>query len=141
MNAVHHIGGHRMVVEGDVAVVTINGSADEEDVRRMLKVYDGIVQRHGRYACLVFSAAMENVPPKSRRMLAEWPYAHTCYGIAIIGASFTVRTVIGLFVRAQYILGLSKAPTEFFKTEAEARAFLRKCRQQALVAEQSKHPS
>lgn len=130
-----------MVIEGDVAAVTVHGATDGNDIRKMLEIYDGIVAQHGRYACLVFCSQMEQFPPEARRLLAEWPHAHSCYAIAVVGASFAVRTVIGLFVRALHLLRLSKAPTEFFKTEAEARAFQQKCRQQAAAVAPSKSAS
>jgi hypothetical protein len=136
----YQFGSQRLVVEGDLAVSSILGSTSEEELRRILEIYERIIVQHGRYGCLVFSSAMTQVSPEARQLLARWPHSHACYGVALVGASLAMRTVVGLIMRALYLIGVTKAPTEFFKTEVEARAWLQTCRQQAVAAAPPQHP-
>lgn len=135
----HLIGAQRLVVEGDLAVSTVHGSTGVEEVRRILEIYESIIAQHGRYGCLVFSSAMERMPPEVRQLIARWPHSNACYGVALVGASFAMRTATGLIMRALYLIGVTKAPTEYFKTEGEARAWLQTCRQQAIAAASPQH--
>ena len=71
---------------------------------------------------------LETIPPDSRRLLGEEGRDVKLKATAIFGASFRVRVLTNLIVTALALFNKTPNPTEFFKSEAEARVWLTKHR-------------
>jgi hypothetical protein len=133
----HLIGSHMIRDEGNIAVVIFNGSVTAEDMQRIFSVVETIIERHGRYGTLVNACSMGRVTPGARQVIGQWPRSSLSFGISVFGASLVTRTVMTLVIRALHLVGRGPVAGEFFKTEAEARAWITARSKQATAAQQA----
>lgn len=134
----HLIGSHMVREEGDIAVLIFNGNVTAEDMQRIFSVVERIIERHGRYGTLVNASSMGRVTPGARQVVGQWPRTSLTFGTSVFGASFVTRTVMTLVIRAMQLVGRGPIASEFFKTEAEARAWITARSKQAAPAQQAR---
>lgn len=126
----HQIGPHTVGLDGDLVELTLTGLIAAEHMPRVLQLIDSM--NGGSGSCYVFAdlRGVESVSPDARRIASKWPGVRRVRGIAIVGASLVVQTLVLLVSRANTLLsGTTKtAKVAFFKSDSEARAWLQKTR-------------
>jgi NAD(P)-dependent dehydrogenase (short-subunit alcohol dehydrogenase family) len=115
---------HHVRVEGDVLAITLVGDLTLLDVQQIAAALDRVIASHGRYAALVNMQGLGTFNADARRYITAWPGNRACYGNAFYGGGITARTLMTLVVRAVQLFTKTNNPVGFFKTEAEARAWL-----------------
>lgn len=120
----HPIGLHRLLAEGDTAVVILNGNVEPNEMQLLLSFFYEIIQRHGRYATITDCARMGKLSPRARALVAHWKHSHLCFGNALVGAGLAARAMILLVTRGLNLLSSKSVAIEFFKSEPEARAWI-----------------
>lgn len=124
---VEQIGRHSALAEGDTVTLRIRGKVALAELQACLRFIERCFQAQGLGFVLVDHSEAGETGPEVRRELATWARMRRCSGIAVCGASFGLRVVSGLLVRG--IARIYDRPdlidrVGFFRTEAEARAFL-----------------
>jgi hypothetical protein len=134
------IGNHKFLVEGDIVYSVWDGPSTLAEVQAFHGLFERVLAEHGRAFSLIDMRKAHSPTPDTRQWLTEWSERYQIAAVACFGASFTVRTIATLLVRA--IRLLRKGPggvMGFFETEASARAFLNAERAR-LEARQSRPP-
>lgn len=110
----HKLGAHRYYRDGDVVFVELHGDFLRDDAKGVWDVSDAVEQELG-YALSVFDARMGmSVSPQARTYINERKAQHQTTGaVTLIGASFPLRTLLGLMQQATRLL-LKKAPTPLY---------------------------
>ena len=119
------IGSHRVVFEPDLYAITFIGDLTVEQVPDFAACNKYYAKCQGYVMCVADATKVGTMTPESRRLSAELSRELGCPGAtAIYGASLLARTLSVLVTQA--IAMIRKVPSEvaFFKTEAEARAWL-----------------
>ncbi|WP_225413187.1 SpoIIAA family protein [Stigmatella hybrida] len=121
-----HFGPHTLSFEEpDIVRLTPHGQFDLREAREMiLRVREFQKGREALYLLVDarqgtgFSAEVRRAISEDRSLV---PYA----GVALFGASFTLRTIANMMERANVLLGRpSTYQSVFTKTEEEARAWI-----------------
>ena len=132
-------GNHKLRVEGDIVFSVWDGPSTLAEVQALHAIYERVIAECGRAYSLIDLRRAQNPPPDARRWINDWSERYQLAAVACFGASFTVRTVATLLVRAiRLVRGPVGGTMDFFETEAQARAFLasQRTRQNALEAHQ-----
>jgi hypothetical protein len=120
------IGNHEVRVEGDIVFTRWDGPATLDEIKAHHAVMERVIAEKGRVFNLIDMRGAHQPPPEARRWMAEWSTRFRVNAVAGFGASFAMRTISMLLVRAIRILrGSEGGPIVFVATEAEARAFLK----------------
>ena len=119
------LGTHEFRIEDDVLHVKWVGEFTVSDMQRLNQLITDLRQKHQLVFHLVDGTKGHGLSAEARR----WSVAHTspsnrADGIACFGFNSMMRAISTLLVRAIAILSKRTAPTRFFATEAEARAWL-----------------
>lgn len=118
-------GRHRFCEDGEIIRWELHGPLDPEECREVLAFSANAAKTRGYGLRLIDSRDAGPVPAETRRFLAEWGSSHTPHvSTALFGASTLMRLVGTLLVRGIRLVNSRVAPTEFFATESEARAWL-----------------
>jgi hypothetical protein len=134
------LGNHKVRVEGDIVFSVWDGPSTLAEVQALHAIYERVIAERGRAYSLIDLRKAHTPPPDTRRWINDWSERYQLAAVACFGASFTVRTVSTLLVRAiRLVRGPIGGRVEFFETEAQARAFLasQRSRQNALEAHQT----
>lgn len=126
MGTSHRIGPHTLVVEEDVAHLSLLGDLDVVQMEAILEILGGIQQRYGRIGAIADVTGLRSVLPAARQRGGAFTKSHFIFATAVYGASPTVRTVIMLISRATELFAGRSSNVGFFKTEAEALAWLQR---------------
>lgn len=128
------IGAHHLDEEGDLIKLEFHGDITLPDIQQILSAISDMIARQGTFGVLANAAQMGTMTPAARRHVGSFTDAHHGYGAAILGASLPVRAVMTLVTRAVEIFRRHELPggIQFFKTEAEARAWLDAQRQRLI---------
>lgn len=133
---VEQIGRHSVHAEGDgdTVILRMRGKVALAELQACLRFIERCCDEKGLVFVLVDHSEVGETGPEVRRELATWARTRRCSGIAVCGASLGMRVVSGLLVRG--IARIYDRPdlierVGFFRTEAEARAFLAEVRARA----------
>lgn len=121
--------------EDDLLIARIRGPYDEAVAWYLESRLIEQAHRYG-YSLVIFHAhEVTTITREARRLMIESTSTRQDPGAGgILGASFTIKTLAQMLVRAADLLTKNPAALRFFDTEAEARAWLDKQRPR-LVAE------
>ena len=128
------MGRHTVGIDSDVSELTLTGRIAAEHMPRVLQVIDDMNSGSGLCYVLANLRGVEGMSPDARRIASQRPGVHRVRGIAIIGASLIVQTLVLLVSRANTLLSGTKKTVEIalFKSETDARAWLQKFRGEAV---------
>ncbi|MBN2378569.1 STAS/SEC14 domain-containing protein [candidate division WOR-3 bacterium] len=104
----------------EILVVTLEGVLKAEEVRKMFQKWATFVDPSKRVKVLVDFTTLKEIPPDTREALKEGGRKFQMSKVASFGASTKLRVLAGLVLKM--IPQVDKSA--FFKTEAEARAWL-----------------
>ena len=126
------IGRHRIRLEPpDLFAIVNDGDISEADVSRLMNRLVDFAGGKERVLLLMDVERSGQMAPPARSIavnsLGRLPIA----GIAIVGATFSIRVAATLMAKALALLYPSAPATRFFASEAEARAWLGERRQAA----------
>jgi hypothetical protein len=112
-------------IEDDLLVARIRGAYDESVARHLEWLFIELADQYGYSLALLNASQTTTITPQARRLMAQWDASRKEPGAgAVVGASFTTKTVAKMLIRAAKLLSTSTAHFDFFDTEAEARAWL-----------------
>lgn len=115
--------------EEDLLVVRICGPYDEAVARHLEFLYVDLANRYGYRLALLFGRETTTITPEARRLMAEWnAVLRDPFAGAVVGASFTAKTIANMLIRAMELITRRPTDLSFCDTEAEARAWLDKQR-------------
>ena len=114
-------GGFRCYRDADILFLEIHGVFSLEDAVQMFELSDSIRLKFG-YVLTVFDASdVAGMSPAARRLVGQRTREENMRGAAaIIGASFTVRTLVQLLRNAIRLFGGDHSPIVFCATADEA---------------------
>jgi hypothetical protein len=114
-----------MQIEGDLLFVTWVGDILPEDVEELHACLQGMLDEHDFVFLLIDATRGQSIGPEARRRGGSWPLAHRAGGVALFGASLTLRAMVTIvFALLKIFVPGSAVPVEFAKTKAGARAWL-----------------
>jgi hypothetical protein len=122
-----HIGTHSVSFEDpDVYVIIFRGEILGEDIEQIAAIPANVLAPARYRLALVDVSAVTHVDSSARRTgIHKWG-EQPRYIQAIVGASFSTRIAIELYVRAVNLIARRERVTNrFFSTQADARAWLR----------------
>jgi len=122
-----HFGEHSAwVEEPDVFVMRLVGRLEGADLQAILDWYAVWQEGRGKCCVLVDVTRLKTLSPAAREVSnVRRRNGGAMPATAVFGASYTIRVVADMVMRARRILGnASGAATPLFATEAEARAYL-----------------
>jgi hypothetical protein len=117
-----HVGVH---YEDDLIVFRIRGPLDGSVARYVGALQDQLALQVGYALELQDCSQITTFTAEARRSFFEWNRKRQYPGaVAIVGASFVLKTMAMMLFRAVKLIVTVAAEMEFFDTEAEARAWL-----------------
>ncbi len=122
------IGAHGVTLEPpDIFLVRFEGDVSEEDVSRILDVYERFATGPERAYLLLDVAGVGHVSPEARRMagIRQLPPAYG--GLVVFGGTFQQQLVAKLVTTAGWLLrgrALGKPMPACLKDERAARAWI-----------------
>jgi hypothetical protein len=126
------IGRHRIRIEPpDLCFVTNNGDISIEDAAALMSRVGAVAGVNRRVFLLFDVTRSGNMAPEARKAVVDTLGKLPVGGIAIFGATFTIRVVATLILKAIGIIYPSAPAAHFFSSEAEARAWLSERRSSA----------
>lgn len=129
------IGKHRIRIEQDVVFVVTQGDISGNEVIALCEQLLQIQQQYGWAFELVDASAGGSMSAEARRQSAEWYRHHSLDREAVVfGASLIFRTIMSLVANGLRMLGSSQLQVRFVATEAEARAWVAKRREEKRAA-------
>lgn len=127
------IGPHTVRINGNLAELTLVGMIGAEHMPPVLALLDGANGGAGRCYVLADLRSVAGVSPDARRIASQWSGVRRIHGIAVIGASLIIRTLVLLVARANTLLSGTTKSTKiaFFQEADEALAWLQQSRAEA----------
>lgn len=119
------IGPHRVVRSEDLFLAQFVGELTAEQMPRVSEIGNEYARQKGYTLVLVDASRVSGMTPEARRMSVENRRKNPSpSAVAIFGTSVTTRALATLLFKAIELLGRIDGNVAFFKTEAEARAWL-----------------
>lgn len=120
-----HQGTHRFYREEDLLYFELHGLFTLADAQRLYVELESLERAHG-YALTAYDArAVTGMDADSRRYLGEKTRGRAeRRALAVIGASFALRTILGLVQNGARLAGRPVPKTAFCSTQSEALAWL-----------------
>lgn len=119
------IGPHRVVCGEDSFLAQFVGELTAEHLPAVNEISNGYARRKGYTLVLVDAARASAMTPEARRMTVDNSRKNPApSAAAIFGTSVATRALATLLFKAIALLGGIDRNVAFFKTEAEARAWL-----------------
>ena len=113
--------------EEDLLVARIRGPYDEAVAQHIEFHCTNLVNRYGYRLVLFHAREATTITPGTRQRIVAWNRGRRePFAVAIVGASFTAKTLATLMYRARQLLTKAIPVHCFFDSEAEARAWLDK---------------
>lgn len=135
------LNAFEMQIEDDIAVIRIVGEYTIEMVAQSARLRDEQSARFGYRLALVDVTHGRTISAETRRAIVEdGRKRRVPESIAIVGTSFTTRTIASMVMKAIVLLTKKQSRTEFFADELAARAWLaqERVRIKQILAEQPK---
>lgn len=120
-----HAGKHRIFYEDPgISIIEYGGAVTADEMRILCSFPD--VEEYGTQFQLNI-CDMRNfggVDSEGRKLAAQRPQPAAIYYAAYVGASFTMKAIVGMWARAMNILRGPKNVVAFFDDMASAKAWL-----------------
>jgi|GEM_PF-4199449 len=114
-----------MHCEDDLFIAHVRGPYDAAVAWSMERTYRAQVEKYGYRLVLIHAEKTTTITPEARRLMAEWNAARMDPAAgAVVGASFTTKTVARLLTRAVEMITGKPIYIRFFDSEPDARAWL-----------------
>jgi hypothetical protein len=104
----------------DIVVMTLQGTLDPDETAAAFEKWAKHYGTEKKVKVLVDFSTLEDIPPKTREVLKEGGRKFQISKVSSFGASAKMRVMAGLVLKM--VPQVDKSA--FFKTEAEARAWL-----------------
>ncbi|WP_437999299.1 STAS/SEC14 domain-containing protein [Sorangium sp. So ce185] len=104
--------------------VTIDGEFREERLRAIFGVFRRVAESGREVLVLADMRQAGLLTAPARKATTEEVRSTRVDAVAILGASFSLRVVLGLLAKGVQMLTGRPYPQQFFDTEGEARAWL-----------------
>ncbi|MDC3961199.1 hypothetical protein [Polyangium jinanense] len=129
-------GKHTLTFEEPgIAVHIYRGPITVDDMRILVALPD-MDEHEGKFQLALFDMqAFGGLDSTARKMGAERPRPAGTYYSAYVGATFKMRVVVALFMRAANLLQGQKNVSAFFEDHESAKAWLIACREKHLAAD------
>lgn len=118
------LGPHRARQVDDVVEVVFAGPVTLSEARVLHERLAQVYAEFGSCYLLADLLGLTAMGPDVRRYMGEWNKTHRLSGVALHGASFAMRTVASLTVKAIRLLGSHPIEVVFLRDEAEARRWI-----------------
>lgn len=119
------VGPYEVIEEEELLSIRFQGDYTLEVASELHARMGAIGARYGHLLLLLNVRRLGTVTREARRFLSEnRKRPHKTTSIAILGASFTMRTFATMLIRAVSALTNIPAALRFFDSEAEARTWL-----------------
>lgn len=115
-----------VVLEGeDLSVIRVHGALDASVAEYMQAVHDEVATKVG-YVLELHDARQETIfTADARRSYFQWNRRRKYPGaVAVLGASFTIKTLGMLLIRSVNLVTTVSGDIDFFDSEAKAREWL-----------------
>ncbi len=120
--------------EPDVLYSRGEGSTDAESIRAFNRLAEELARKHGRMYLIADMSKATGMDPQARKASSEYTGGRSPFeGMVVCGASFTMRTVVNMMLRAGQLLG-RESNLHFVETEADARAWIAERRAKAAAS-------
>lgn len=135
---VRQVGDQQATIEGDILFMRFSGDYKPEEAQQLLSLGDAIYREQGRVFLLADLTKLQTLGPKTRKVLANWPYLGPYQGVGF-GVSLPLRAVAQLVLAAQRAIGVGPPlSVQTFATETEARAWIDQERQKMRATQNMK---
>lgn len=117
-------GAHSAEVEGDLVLLRLVGDLNEAEAVQVMAAAAAVQDIYGYHLGLSDLRSFGRVLPDARRYIGEWTKRHSLGVNASFGGSVVAFAIATLIHRAASMIRGQESSFGFFKTEAEARAWL-----------------
>ena len=127
----HSAGAHTYRCESAGTIFfRISGDIAESHIAIFLDAVGRICDANatGHVFCLVDLGGLGSMSSTARKLMARTPLKPENKGMAVFGASFLQRVMVGLVEKATTLVQRNVPPLVFFDSEAEARAWIERRR-------------
>lgn len=137
------IGSIRLRLSDDILHVYSDGKMDLETTKRLMAVYQTILDRYGYLLLRMELSQSTGMDLDARKYAVEWGKHHLdVHATAATGASLIVRMFVGLMHRATQIVGNNNTSAlHFVSSEEEAVAWLSQQRPRLIAASAQRRSS
>lgn len=119
------IGKHLYTIDQDLFLFEAHGEIDAVEAQQLMELMTGIDTATGRVLALFDVSLGASMPQESRRLVARWNRKGKAPApTAVVGASGLIHGMAVLLTQAISLLTRRPVPLRFFKSRAEARAWL-----------------
>lgn len=123
----------------DILITRFHGDFTLELAEKLQPLTNAMAARYGYRLLLLDLEHLGTITPEARRYLAKDQQRERKDGsVAIVGATFSIRTVATMLIKAVSLLAKIPVALEFFQNEEEALAWLgrERMRLSAMIAAQ-----
>lgn len=122
----HWVGRHQIVIDGDRVVLRLRGPYPPEDFLAIRALMEGYTEQYDQVYLVINVREVEPFPAETRKAWAQWikNMHRTPPIVAIVGASFTMRTIVKMMTAVRRIVAPHTPSATLFHTEEEAVSFL-----------------
>ena len=117
-------GAHTAEVEDDLVLLRLIGDLSEPECVRILAAAEAVQSVYGYHLGLSDLRSFGTMSPEARRYLGVWSKRYSLGVNASFGGSAMAFAIATLIHRAVSMIRRQESKFAFFKTEAEARAWL-----------------
>ena len=117
-------GAHSAEVEGDLVLLRLVGDLNEAEAVQIMAAAAAVQDIYGYHLGLSDLRSSGRLLPEARRYIGEWTKRHSLGVNASFGGSVVAFAIATLIHRAASMIRGQESKFGFFKTEAEARAWL-----------------
>ncbi|MDI1443414.1 hypothetical protein [Polyangium sp. 6x1] len=129
MSEEHHIGKHVLRFEQeDLLLMEFHGDVEPGEMAAMYRVHDARLLALGRIFVLADVRGAAGMARVAKGEGIGRPKPLPPHVVAVVGAPFSLQVVIELLARATTLLTGGATTLRFFRTMADARAYLDECR-------------
>ncbi|HRI53564.1 MAG TPA: STAS/SEC14 domain-containing protein [Pseudomonadota bacterium] len=129
---IHRIGQHTVELYGQTFIFRLHGSFSLAEAKQYTALLDSLTAAGGPLFGILDLQNASGLDPQTRAWIGRWARQAQILGIAAVGASPVMRTVLTLLSNVTRLLSRRSRPMAFCVTEAEARAWV--AAQRALLA-------
>lgn len=111
--------------EPDILVSRGEGESDANAIRTFNRLAEELARKHGRLYLIADMSKSAAMGPEARKAAGEFTAGASPFqAMVIFGASFAMRTVVNMMMRAAHLLGRTESTLYFVANEADARAWI-----------------
>lgn len=122
---------HRVVFERDLIRLYLNGIYTPDDFHAVIAGTASVFKEYPQVYMLIDLSGLEAFPPETRKVWIDWvrDFSMRPATVLIVGASFTLKSVIMMMKAMRRLLASGKGPEPMlFDSEAQALAYLSQIR-------------